>query len=84
MNETAREKKDTVKSQVIWENSTETCTLPYVKQMTNASCMKWGTQSQCSGTTQRDRVETEVGGAIQDWEDTCLPMRIHVDVWQKT
>ena len=42
--------------------------------MTNASCMKWGAQSRCSGTTQRERVETEVGGAIQDWGDTCLPM----------
>ena len=33
--------------------------------------MKQGNQSQCSGTTQRDRVGREVG-----WRDTCTPMLI--------
>ena len=33
VNETSREKKGIVKSQVGWENSPETCTLPYVKQI---------------------------------------------------
>ena len=40
---------------MIWENSTETCILPYVKKMTSpARCMKQGSQSWCTGTTQRD------------------------------
>ena len=46
---------------MIWENSTETCTLPYVKQM-RVPCMKQGTQSQCSGTSQRDGMGREVAG----------------------
>ena len=38
------------KGGMIWENSTETCILPYIKEMTSAvlQCMKQGTQSQCS------------------------------------
>ena len=34
--------------------------LPYVKQMTSTSLMHEGTKIQCSGTTQRDRVENEM------------------------
>ena len=46
------------KGVMIWENSTETYLLPYVKQMASASwCMKQGTQSQCSRTTQRKGVQ---------------------------
>ena len=64
------------------ENSNETCILPYVKQMTRANSMKQGTQSWHSGTTQRDRMGKEVRG-VQNVEDTCIPVPIHVDVWQK-
>jgi len=35
--------------------------------------MKQGTQSQCSGTTQRDRVRREVGGEFRI-EATCISM----------
>ena len=35
-------------------------------------CMKQGTQSRCSGTTQRDGVEKEVGGGFRK-RDTCIP-----------
>ena len=35
--------------------------------------MKQGTQSQCSGTTQRDGVERVVGGGFR-MGDTCTPM----------
>ena len=35
--------------------------------------MKQGTQSQCSGTTQRDGREREVGGGL-GWRDTCTPV----------
>ena len=48
--------------------------------MTSASSMKEaGTQSKCSGTSQRDGVGREVRGGVthvQLW-------LIHVDVWQK-
>ena len=51
------------KGGMICENTTETCTLPYVKQMTSASSMQEaGHQSRCSGTTQMDRVGWQVGG----------------------
>ena len=44
-------------------NSIETCILPDVKEMTSASSMQEaGTQSQCSGTTQRDGVGREIQG----------------------
>ena len=38
--------------------------------------MKLGTQSQCIGTTQRDRMRREVGGGIQD-EDTNIPVAFY-------
>ena len=41
-------------------------------------------QSQCSGTTQRDRGGREVGERVQDGGHTYVyPWLIHVDVWQK-
>ena len=52
---------------MIWENNIETCMLPYVKQMTmQIQCMKQGTQSWCSGTTQRYQVWRDEGQRIQD------------------
>ena len=45
--------------------------------------MKQGTQSQCSGTTQRDRVGRKVGGRVQDGGTHVYMWPIHVDVWQK-
>ena len=41
-----------------------------------------GTQSWCSGTTQRDSVGREVGG-LQDGGMHVYLWVIHVDVWQK-
>ena len=46
---------------MIWEKSTETCILPYEKQIATASSMHEVGQSWCSGTTQRDGVAREVG-----------------------
>ena len=47
------------------ENSIETCILSRVKQITSPGCMHetsaWGW---CTGKTQRDRVEREMGGGI--------------------
>ena len=56
------------------ENSIKTCILSRVKQITSpgwkheASARAW-----CTGKTQRDRVETEVGGGI-GMGNTCKPM----------
>ena len=68
---------------MIREKSIETCTLPCVKQMTSASSMhEAGTQSRCSGTTQRGGVGREVGEG-SGWGTQVHTWLIHVDVWQK-
>ena len=46
-------------------------------------CMKQGTQSQYSGTTQRDELERDVEGGVQDGGTHVHPWQTHVDVWQK-
>ena len=45
--------------------------------------MKQGTQSWCSGTTQRDRVGIEEGGGGQDGETHVYQWLIRVNVCQK-
>ena len=61
----------------------KTCTLSYVKQMTRVNSVHeypiHGTQSQCSGTTQRDGV----GSEFQDGGTHVNLWPIHVDTWQK-
>ena len=55
--------------------------------MTRASqCLKQGTQSRRSATTQRGGVVRQVKGVVQDEGDTyhMYPWLIHVDVWQET
>ena len=44
--------------------------------------MKQGTESPCSGITQRDEVGEEMEG-VQDEGIYMHPWLIHVDVWQK-
>ena len=51
------------KGGMIWGNSIETCILPYVKPV-QVRLMKQGTQSQCTGTTQRNGMGRAVGGGI--------------------
>ena len=47
------------------ENSIETCILSRVKQITSPGWMhETSDQTWCTGKTQRDRVEREVGGGI--------------------
>ena len=47
------------------ENSIETCILSRVKQITSPGWMhETSARSWCTGKTQRDRVEREVGGGI--------------------
>ena len=48
------------------ENSIETCILSKMKQITSPGWMhETGAQAWCTGKTQRDRVEREVGGGIR-------------------
>ena len=46
-------------------------------------CMKQGTHTWCSGTTQRDGVKREVGVEFRTGGTHVHPWLIHVDVWQK-
>ena len=56
------------------ENSTETCILSRVKQITSPGWMhETSARAWCTGKTQRDRVEREVGGAI-GMGNTCKSM----------
>ena len=48
------------------ENSIEACILSRVKQITSPGWMhETGARAWCTGKTQRDRVEREVGGGIR-------------------
>ena len=48
------------------ENSIETCVLSRVKQITSPGWMhETSARAWCTGKTQRDRVEREVGGGIR-------------------
>ena len=56
------------------ENSIETCILSIVKQITSPGWMhETSAQAWCTGKTQRDWVEREVGGGI-GMENTCKSM----------
>ena len=65
------------------ENSMETCILSRVKQITSpgwvyeTSAWAW-----CTGKTQRDQVEREVGWGIR-MKNTCKSMADSINVWQK-
>ena len=63
------------------ENSIETCILSRVKQITSPGWMhETSAWTQCTGKTQRDRVERELGGGIGmgntyiSMADSCLCM----------
>lgn len=45
--------------------------------------MKQGTQSQCPGTAQRDRMGREVGSGLQEGGTHVYLWMIHVDSWKK-
>ena len=56
------------------ENSIETCILSIVKQITSPGWMdETSARGCCTGKTQRDRVEREVGGGIR-MGNTCKSM----------
>ena len=66
------------------ENSIETCILSIVKQVTSPGWMhETSAQAWCTGKTQRDRVEREVGGGI--WTgNTCKSMADSCQCMTKT
>ena len=65
------------------ENSTETCILSIVKQITSPGWMhETSARGWCTGKTQRDWVEREMGGG-SGWGIHVNPWWIHVNVWQK-
>ena len=69
---------------MIWENSIEIYTLPYVKQIASGSLiLTQGTQGQCSVTAWRDGVTSKAGGGLRrEGTHVCL-WPIHDDVRQK-
>ena len=68
---------------MIWENSTGTCMLPYMKGITSPGSMhETGAQGWCVGTTQRDGMGREVGQGFR-MGTHVHPRLVHVNVWQK-
>ena len=66
------------------ENSIETCILSRVKQITSPGWMhETSARGWCTGKTQRDRVEKEVGGGIE-MGNTCKPMADSCQCMAKT
>ena len=66
------------------ENSTETCILSRVKQIASPGWMhETSAQGWCTGKTQRDRVEREVGGGIR-MGNTCNSMADSCQCMAKT
>ena len=66
------------------ENSIETCILSRVKQITSPGCMhETSAQTWCTGKTQRDWVEREVGGGI-GMGNTCKSMADSCQCMAKT
>ena len=64
------------------ENSIETCILSRVKQVTSPGWMhETSAWAWCTGKTQRDWVEREVGGG-SGWGTHVNPWLIHFNVWQ--
>ena len=66
------------------ENSIKTCILSIVKQITSPGWMhETSAQTWCTGKTQRDRVEREVGGGIR-MGNTCTSMADSCQCMTKT
>ena len=66
------------------ENSSETCILSRVKQITSSGWMhETSAQAWCTGKTQRDHVEREVGAGI-GMGNTCKSMADSCQCMTKT
>ena len=67
---------------MLWENSVATCIIICeIDHQSRFNAWSRGIQSWCSGMTQRDSVEREVGGA-SGWGTHVQPWLIHVGIWQ--
>ena len=72
------------KGGVFQENSIKTCILSMVKQITSPGWMhETSTPTWCTGKTQRDRVEREVGGVF-GMGNTCKSMADSCQCMTKT
>ena len=66
------------------ENRIETCILSRVKQITSPGWIhETSARTWCTGKTQRDRVEREVGGGI-GMGNTCKPMAVSFQCMTKS
>ena len=73
-----------LQARILEGNSTETCILSRVKQITNPAWMhETSAQTWCTGKSQRDRVEREVGGGI-GMGNTCNSMANSCQCMTKT
>ena len=69
---------------MIWDNSSETCILPYVKQMTSASLMPEIGHSELVLQDNPQGWDGEgCGRGVQDGETHVHPWVIHIYIWQK-
>ena len=68
---------------MIWENSIETCVLPYVKQMTSASSLHEAGHPKPVLWDSPERWSEEGGGGVQGWGTNVHLWLIHVSVCQK-
>ena len=69
---------------MLQENSMETCILSRVKQITSPGLMhETSAWAWCTGKTQRERVEREVGGGI-GMGNTCISMADSCQCMTKT
>ena len=71
------------KGGMIWENSIETCILPYVKKMTNPSLMHETWHSKPVHWDNQEGWDGEWEGASGQ-EDTCIPMADSCQCMAKT
>ena len=72
------------KGGMIFENSFETCILPYVKQIASPGSMHdTGCSGWCTGMTQRDGMGREVGGGFR-MRNTCTSMADSCQCMAKT
>ena len=72
------------KGGIFRDNSTETCIFSRVKHITSPGWMhETSAQAWCTGKTQRNRVEREVGGEIR-MENTCKSMADSCQCMTKT
>ena len=72
------------KGRMFRENGIETCILSRVKQITSPGWMhETSARTWCTGKTQRDRVEREVGGGVR-MGNTCIPVADSCQCMTKT